>query len=104
MYELTENEIKRISDGACIPKDEANNDYAEYLKWIAAGNTPAPYVPPAIPVEVLRQAEYPPIGDVIDELLKVMETGGMIPAGSGLEVIQQKRNAVKAKHPKKPVI
>jgi hypothetical protein len=26
----------------CIPFDPANVDYQEYLKWIAAGNTPTP--------------------------------------------------------------
>lgn len=32
--------IQRISDGAYIPKDEANTDYQEYLEWISEGNTP----------------------------------------------------------------
>lgn len=40
MYRLTKyNSIIRLSDGACIPEDEV-----EYLKWIAEGNTPDPYV------------------------------------------------------------
>jgi len=40
MYILnTENKvIKRISDSAFIPMDEANTDYQEYLKWVAEGN------------------------------------------------------------------
>ena len=40
MYILnTENKvIKRISDNAFIPMDEANTDYQEYLKWVAEGN------------------------------------------------------------------
>jgi hypothetical protein len=34
--------IKRIADSASIPFDPANTDYAEYLKWVEAGNTPLP--------------------------------------------------------------
>ena len=49
MYKLLENPItnevvsvRRLSDGASIPFDPANTDYAEYLKWLEAGNTPLP--------------------------------------------------------------
>lgn len=31
-----------IERNAFIPFDPANTDYAEYLKWIEAGNTPLP--------------------------------------------------------------
>lgn len=34
--------IKRIADNAFIPFDPQNTDYAEYLKWLEAGNTPLP--------------------------------------------------------------
>ena len=40
-YNDKETSIIR-SDGACIPICELNNDYQEYLKWVAEGNTADP--------------------------------------------------------------
>ena len=47
MYKLIRNSIsneidivKRLSDNAHIPFDNANTDYQEYLEWVAEGNTP----------------------------------------------------------------
>jgi hypothetical protein len=34
--------IFRIADNAFIPFDPQNTDFAEYLKWLEAGNTPLP--------------------------------------------------------------
>ena len=34
------NCIKRLADGAVIPKDPDNTDYQEYLAWLKEGNTP----------------------------------------------------------------
>lgn len=51
MYKLTENTtIVRLADGAFIPADPANTDYAAYLQWIADGNTPEPADPVVVPV------------------------------------------------------
>ena len=36
------NWVQRISDGASIPFDPDNTDYAEYLRWLSEGNTPLP--------------------------------------------------------------
>jgi hypothetical protein len=32
--------VKRLADNAFIPFDPDNTDYAEYLKWVEAGNAP----------------------------------------------------------------
>ena len=34
------DQVRRISDGAWIPKCEDNRDYQEYLEWVSKGNTP----------------------------------------------------------------
>lgn len=42
MYKIMLNVVRRDADGVNIPLDPANSDYAAYLQWLAAGNTPTP--------------------------------------------------------------
>lgn len=57
MYQLNStNGIRRLSDGAFIPADPANRDYAEYLAWIDSGNTPLPPNQPSV-AEMLDRAK-----------------------------------------------
>ncbi len=36
--------VRRDSDSAFIPMDEANTDYKKYLEWVAEGNTAEEWV------------------------------------------------------------
>ena len=50
MYKLNyDSKCITREDGACIPADPANIDYAEYLIWISEGNTPTPADIPPVP-------------------------------------------------------
>jgi hypothetical protein len=69
MYQLTTGDtILRTSDGAFIPPDPANTDYAAYLEWVEAGNTPEPAPEPVAPVELTPAEKLAASGLTVDEL------------------------------------
>ena len=93
MYKLTDTTtIIRLADKAHIPNDPANTDYANYLKWVADGNTAT--AADAIPdptYQENRVAEYPSIGDQLDALYHA----GVFPDEMAASI-----KAIKDKYPK----
>jgi hypothetical protein len=48
-YQLSQTAaILRATDGACIPPDPDNADFAQYLGWLAEGNEPQPAAAPSL--------------------------------------------------------
>jgi hypothetical protein len=57
-YQLTATDsVIRTEDGACIPADPANRDYAEYLQWVEDGGEPDPYQEPTPPEQQPTQEQ-----------------------------------------------
>lgn len=42
---LPDGNVRRMSDGACIPTNLLNRDYLEFLTWKSIGNVPDPVDP-----------------------------------------------------------
>jgi hypothetical protein len=68
-YQLTTSAtILRLADNAFIPPDPANTDYAAYLEWVEAGNTPEPAPEQPAPVELTTEQKLEAAGLTVAEL------------------------------------
>jgi hypothetical protein len=72
-YQLTTSDcILRLEDNAFIPPDPANTDYAAYLEWVEAGNTPEPAPEPEPPVELTPAEKLAASGLTVAELKSLL--------------------------------
>ena len=72
-YQLTQGDsILRITDGASIPPDPANTDYAAYLAWLDAGNTPEPAPEPPAPPVLTTEQKLEAAGLTVAELKELL--------------------------------
>ena len=94
MYKLLQNSTSILrNDGASIPTDPQNTDFAEYTRWLSEGNTPEPAdIPPEPTYQELRASAYPPAADYLDAIVK----GDTAQAQAYIDECL----AVKAKYPK----
>ena len=68
-YQLTQGDsILRITDGASIPPDPANTDYAAYLAWVEEGNMPDPAPEPEPVPEMTTEQKLEAAGLTVAEL------------------------------------
>jgi len=73
MYQLIASTvILRLSDSASIPFDPANTDYAAYLEWVEAGNTPKPAPITPTPIELTPAEKLAASGLTVEELKQLL--------------------------------
>ena len=64
--------ILRTADNAFIPFDPANSDYAAYLAWLEAGNTPEPAPEPEPVPEPTAAEKLAAAGLTVEELKELL--------------------------------
>ena len=72
-YQLTQGDtILRTTDGAFIPSDPANTDYAAFLAWLEEGNTPEPAPEPEPTPELTAAEKLAAAGLTVDDLKELL--------------------------------
>ena len=88
-YKLTKTQSVLRDDNACIPFDELNRDYREYLNWLDEGNQPLEADPEPEPTqeEIERQMEKGK-ADVSKESFKEMPNWATWTPDEGRQAVQ----------------
>lgn len=97
-YRLTENGlIQRIADGAIIPADPANADYADFRAWQDAGNEPE--ASPARALGALQAAAGAAVDAEAERVRLCYVTGGSAKAMVYLRKVEEGRAWLAAGEP-----
>lgn len=94
MYTLFPSHVMRQADGACIPLDPMNADYAAFLEWQANGGEPELPVGPSHTelVEMAKAAtriQRQPIIAILDGLQSSAIVKGDMPRAVAIETAKQ---------------
>jgi len=101
--------ITRLADGASIPLDADNTDYAAYLDWLAEGNVPEPADPIPEPsaqskIEALERGDMIPrvvrefmLVSIRENALKANKDPMLLPAYAKLKARDEEIIALRAK-------
>lgn len=81
---LDDGGVLRYSDGASIPPTRENNDWREYLDWVAAGNVPDPAIP--------SDTGYPTTPEILNALIKAVLDN----SPADLQLIRQRIGTIQA--------
>ncbi len=91
LYKLTKTGVQRLADGVCIPFDDRNRQYKEYLQWVAEGGVaePADFTPDTLPPAVSQITTVVLRDDpVFRALLKVIAVRFNIPVAQLVDEIK----------------
>ncbi len=90
--DLGDESIKRISDGAFIPRDSNNRDYQQFVEDIYNNGTSiveGPTVGVTTAYDLARVSEYPPLQEQLDKIYH-----------NGIDAWKADIKAIKDKYPK----
>jgi hypothetical protein len=92
-YTLTEDGYFCSEHKCYIPSDPANRHYQEVQEWIAAGNTPDPYI---APIEPSREDQADAQFDSSDTLAALVEVVADLTSTPKDQVREKLRQAISA--------
>ena len=93
-YYINAGLVYRSHDNAQIPALAGNSDWDAYQAWLAAGNMPQPYSPPAIDPKEQAKADLAAtdkeMARIAEDLIEILKTKGVIADSDLTQVVVDK--------------